>query len=71
MVALLTSIAVLSVKAAEAAPSTVAAITVTPTQVTLNGNFSEAQLLVARPNAEGALDKRSDDLTTSSKYVSS
>jgi hypothetical protein len=71
MVALLTCIAVLSVNPAEAASSTVAAITVTPTAVSLNGNFSEAQLLVARPNSEGALDKRSEDLTTSSKYVSS
>lgn len=71
MVALLTSIAVLSVNPAEAASSTVAAIKVTPTAVSLHGNFSEAQLLVAHPNSEGALDKRSDDLTTSSKYVSS
>ena len=70
-VALLMCIAVLSVNPAEAASSTVAAITVTPTAVSLNGNFSEAQLLVARPNNEGALDKRSEDLTTSSKYVSS
>ena len=71
MIASLTCVAVLNVNPAEAASSTVAAITVTPTAVSLNGNFSEAQLLVARPNNEGTLDKRSDDLTTSSKYVSS
>ena len=72
MIVLLVLIMVFRINPAEAGTSsTVAAITVTPFAVTLNGNYSEAQLLVARPNNEGALDKRSEDLTTSSKYVSS
>ena len=46
-------------------------LTVTPASVTLAGNFSEAQLLVAISSVEGRVEKRSGDLTTVAKYASS
>ncbi|MDA1231918.1 MAG: DUF1549 domain-containing protein, partial [Planctomycetota bacterium] len=48
-----------------------ATISVTPATVTLAGNFSESQLLVASSSTEGTTDKRSADLTTAAKYSSS
>ena len=46
-------------------------ISVTPAAVSLTGNFSEAQLLVAQASADANVDKRSKDLTQASTYLSS
>jgi hypothetical protein len=44
---------------------------VTPTEVVLAGNFSEAQLLAASASDDGSVGKQSADLTTAVKYSSS
>ena len=44
-------------------------ISVTPSAVSLTGNFSEAQLLVAQASADANVDKRSKDLTQASTYL--
>src|SRR5206468_7750909 len=46
------------------------AVNVFPERVELVGNFSRAQLVVARPNADGTSTERSDDLTTQATYAS-
>jgi hypothetical protein len=48
-----------------------APIVVTPAEVQLQGNFASAQLVVSRPNAEGKLDPRSDDLSSQATFSSS
>src|SRR5262245_51098155 len=47
------------------------AIVITPERVELQGNFARAQLLVARPTHDRAVNERSDDLTTHATYESS
>ena len=37
----------------------------------LSGNFARAQLAVTRPDAEGKVSPRSDDLTSQTSYASS
>jgi uncharacterized protein DUF1549/uncharacterized protein DUF1553 len=54
--------------AALAAPP---AVKVLPERVELVGNFARAQLLVARPDSNGEITERSDDLTTQATYASS
>src|SRR5262245_34153077 len=46
-------------------------IVVTPERVELQGNFARAQLLVALPDRDRAVNERSDDLTTQATYASS
>src|SRR5438132_190573 len=46
-------------------------VKVVPERVELAGNFARAQLLVAQPNAEGAITERSDDLTAQGTFSSS
>jgi hypothetical protein len=46
-------------------------IVVTPAEVRLEGNFARAQLVISRPNAEGQIGQRSDDLTSQATYASS
>ncbi|MDX1946832.1 MAG: DUF1553 domain-containing protein [Pirellulaceae bacterium] len=44
---------------------------VTPEKVDLNGNFARGQLVVSRPDQDGKITERSDDLTTQAKFRSS
>jgi Protein of unknown function (DUF1553)/Protein of unknown function (DUF1549) len=44
---------------------------VLPERISLSGNFARAQLLVARPEADGSVGKRCEDLTALAAYVSS
>lgn len=44
---------------------------VAPSEVRLNGNFSQAQLLVTRTNENGEVSDRSEDLTSLARYSSS
>lgn len=46
-------------------------IVVTPAEVQLSGNFARAQLVVSRPQADGQIGPRSDDLTAQASYSSS
>ena len=46
-------------------------IVVTPAEVQLSGNFARAQLVVSRPQADGQIGPRSEDLTSQASYVSS
>ncbi|HEX5106054.1 MAG TPA: Ig-like domain-containing protein, partial [Pirellulaceae bacterium] len=46
-------------------------IVVTPAEVRLEGNFARAQLVVSRPNADGRIDTRSEDLTNGASFTSS
>jgi len=46
-------------------------LVIIPSEVTLQGNFARAQLIVTRAAAEAAIDDRSEDLTSAAKYVSS
>jgi hypothetical protein len=46
-------------------------IVVTPAEVRLEGSFARAQLVVSRPNSEGKIDQRSDDVTSQATYSSS
>lgn len=44
---------------------------VTPSEVTLSGNFSQMQLLVARTDADGQVTDRTEDLTRRAEYATS
>jgi len=57
--------------AADANPRAAISFSVTPSNVALQGNFSEAQLLVSQSGAEGTADKRSPDFTHAVSYSSS
>jgi hypothetical protein len=46
-------------------------IVVTPTEVTLHGNFARTQLVVTAADEKGRIDKVSPDLTHRAKYASS
>lgn len=46
-------------------------LVVFPENVSLQGNFSRAQLAVARPSAGGQVDANSEDLTSRAQFVSS
>jgi hypothetical protein len=65
--------AVLACTCAAAGPAAAEqpSIVVVPASVQLTGNFARAQLLVAKRNATGSTDERSDDLTAHASYGSS
>ena len=46
-------------------------IVVTPAEVQLSGNFARAQLVVSRPQADGQIGPRSEDLTSHATFASS
>jgi hypothetical protein len=46
-------------------------LVVSPSEITLEGNFARGQLVVTRPDADGKLSARSDDLTGQVRFASS
>jgi hypothetical protein len=62
---------VLAALCASFAPACRADFQITPAAVTLDGNFSRAQVVVTERGADGTIHERSPDLTAQARYVSS